>query len=583
MIDLATARRVISAGSNYLQKHDVRIAIICVVAVFLHRAWFIFHGDFGITWDGDEAARIAAAINSASPAGLLDVMSMENWVAIHPIGDPVLKTTIALLANHLSPVEPDYIKIFLILSVALFSFTAVVMYLTGRLFAGRAGALLVMVLIVGSRRLLEISVGSTGESSALPIFAGSLYFLVHSLVGTSRAHRSLYISASLLLAASCFRSEVVLLLPGLCLFLWPVFGVRRATAYGAIACSYTVAKIVLARLWFPGSMQYTNAHEWWVFASRGLWGALNGHASMSMVADIHPIVFWMSLCALLAFYVAPSRDSDRRIRRTVSALTACFVSLSGCLIVASALGFTHQAARLATFPLALFILIQAGVFMVWLRRMPPSAVTRDVVLGLAVVLLSTVGMVGVMKTIELRKQRVPGGFSEACAWLEENVDPQEGVLIDFLEYWEWVVHAHLITPDNSHRICSYGICEVEPLSKAQFDEEYEQQVAAAKTPLERMEARMDRVTKTAHAFIREQQPTWFVLIGTPRYDRWLKAVHVTPHNFSFIFPYTTDHEYREVNVDDIVTVQIPGADNSVTLRKVFGTQDVQIFKRAPAP
>lgn len=498
----------------YLDTMMFRAALVLTLVAFLLKVVLIATGALELGIEGDEGARIlAASQNSGSLADAFKFFVMK-WSNIHPPGD------IALRAAYFSLVYPlfpglDPVSAAMYFSAALGSIGALLLTDAARRIGGGLTALIFAVLLAFTWGFHNPSLSGMGEGTVIPFFALQIWLLVKGIV--ERSHATLLLSAVTTLVASLMRPEPVFLLPGICLGVWYAAGLATATAYGAIASSYSIAKNIVPTLINPSAITIFNFAENYAFKGIEVSKFHTTGVGRGLLSDPFPMAIFVIIALAVTGLVPVMRTWNAREpqERTTGDLANMVIFLAAVLYLAVTItsvitGRTANASvRLGYLPQYLLLMCAAYGVARLLRTGAAGAISRfDLalltgaprfrwqVLAGAIALLLVTTALQAREFAVLGTKRGPQNALKVRDWLLANTSPNDGFFLDRSFYRDnWIVGYLARRPD----VCVYFACRAPAPPKPD---------PKTATPYCGQLGRLCAY-KPMHTFIRVKRPRWF--------------------------------------------------------------------------
>lgn len=524
-----------------------RLAITIALLILIAKYVLIARGALELGLEGDEGVRILNAAKLSESWSKAFDFFVGKWAGIHPPGDIALR---AIYFNVVFAAFPDLqpVPAAMYFSATLGAIGALLLIAAARKMGGGFTALLFSMLLASLWGFHNPSLSGMGEGTVIPFFALQFWLLVKAIV--DRSHRLVLASAAAGLVASLFRPEPVFMLPGLCLGIWYAAGLFTATAYGAIASSYMLAKTFIPMMLNPKALTVFNFSEYYAFKGIELTrfhktGFGNGLINDPFSLAIVPILAVVAVGVLLAHRSTTAR-SESNIRDLANLVVVLAAVLYLALTITSVVtGRTANASvRLGYLP-AYLLLLSASyaaarllvprlrdtltAFVDRLRAGPPG--NRYAAIA-AVAALVVAGAVLEARAMAFKgHKRGPQNTLDIRDWLAKNTKPSDGIFLDRAFNREnWLVGYLARRPD----VCAYFSClpNVVPAP--------DQKDPDLKCDL------LGRICmfRTAHTYIRVKRPRWFVSHTGKISEIWL----VNQQNFfganamrmwSFIYQYSS--------------------------------------------
>jgi tetratricopeptide (TPR) repeat protein len=551
----------------HFEQVHVYIVFLIIILSLTFKIYYICNGTLDIQFQGDESARIFLGIRDSSLSLTHSIGEFfGKWLDAHPPADVFTKSIIFRAARFISPVEiQDYVNVALISTATLFSLVLIGSFAIGWKLLGIGGGYGAIALILLSKRLFIASVSGMAEMTSLPFIIFGFYFLASGIANSEYKWRDLTISALLLLWSTFYRSEIILILPGVCLALWYYAGLIKAAAFGAIVSSYTVSKLIISALFFPDIMQYTNAYKVYDYPTSSWIELLKSEfVTQHLLADTSIWITVLSILGLIVYLATGQWRADAKAQQSLVIFSAIFLSFTGLLFFAMVNGLTLHVPRVATYPALLLIFVQLFGLISLLNQLTRRVHFPAFIYGISFVSIFILAGVKSFQYVEARAAETPQTYRQALQWLQINIYPEEGILFDYNYYWEWYFRAHLQQPETIDKLCTYSYCG---------------HILVSAPPQAGVDPFIHKLHVLAHEFISQSNPRWFVLIGPQRYKQWIERPEINDDNFSAIYPYVEEGSRIPDRSEKMLIIQLPYADEKLRLRQVWSNPNVQIFER----
>jgi len=421
--------------------------------------------EIGIIHTADEPVRIVRSATSvrAGQWYMGSAFDINMFIGIHPPGDWFYRTFMLKIASFFDTNLSQAIIDSQI--IAIFTFTAllIIAYFQIAFLINPLAGLFTVLSILMSLQIGVISLRAIGENTALLPFTLFLIFLVRAIKFQDKFDKNILISGIFLLMASFVRSEVILLLPIMCLILLFRYSLKSSIIFGAIASSYTVAKIIYCKIYIPSAVQYTDAYKVWSYGSYNLMQFIKTDFIAKHLRFDYPLTIFFPLMIFIIYFILRLPKSNKKIVEII-----LFPSIGMFLIITSAslMGFTHRSPSNLTFPLfGLYFVFGLVLYdlLDLLDLVKPKL--KVYILSVLFILCPISAGYTTAKVVEDGKKIIPTEFVSVKNWLRQNISTSDGLLMDRLYYWDWYIMAgigDLYTPQN---ICTYGMCEIKNFPK----------------------------------------------------------------------------------------------------------------------
>jgi len=485
------------------------------------------HGDVDMNYQGDQGTRLYEAVHDALNGwqGFFD-RQREYFFGFHPPGDYILKFIAWKLRLLVDPLAADPVGFNLAIGFVAGGVTLLALGLAARRVSGIPGGVLTIAALSASFVFNDVRTSTQGEVFYYPLFATSFYFLVRALDPHGKhQRRDLIVSAVLALLSSFFRSELIFLLPGVCLALWCLVGFGRAFVYGLVASAFAVAQMAYPYIVDKQTLTMFNAHSYYHTPERTLLDLFRTPFMLSLLSDPAGwFVLLGTVCTVVfAFARGGRRDHDWRTVVTLGGAALTYVVIISTAIVNELT--THNSYRLAMAPVHLFIPVFAISAVQLFRRtfaetgigrrdtasrLRPTAVAAGLFIGATGILAFT--YLG-PQMAALKTRGLPGR-AEAIDFVLGRLKSDETVYIDRMHYWESLLPGYF-----AHRkppLCTYARCN-EPMTATQAA-----WGAVRKDPaLAGTKTWGEFAALRSHVFIRDFRPAYIIMPNEPLYLQWL--------------------------------------------------------------
>lgn len=487
--------------------------------------WNTASGRVGLKYIGDEAARLLISYRYSDLARLIDFLwSTDTWLTIHPPGDFVYKATISSAAAAFLGTSDNVVLVHKAVSALAVAGGLLFISLGLWAYRSRIAAGVFIGLAAVSLPVLYTAHHALAEAPTLLFIGVSTFLVLREPWDTTRGT---VVAALPLALAGLFRPEAALIFAGLALL--PLLRRRwqAALLFGIVAAGPTLAltaatELLTSDVTYASVRPFSGARFWSVIVEarfgRFVWGL-----------GIAPWLGVGILMGLASLVLVPSRARAGRSAAIGFSMVWLIWGVGFALLIA--LGVIPQQDRVFLFPAVFGILAVALMAeAVFNSRAGRSQILFEVVLALlATGVLVLWGLRDLPGHYETWESQIPIEAAEINQYLLEASNPADGVMLDWMWWWEWPASVYASMPGLPGGVCNYLVCT--PTDNGATPP---QPLLAGLSTVERQ-----RLTQ-AWAFASASSPQLIIMMTDETYNEWLMYQRsVVQELTSFVRPLLT--------------------------------------------
>jgi len=390
--------------------------LLLVLIFFLIKSYLILNNSID-TERGDASAYFYYGI-----LGLEKFNDIKEWLNIHP---PLSSISSAAVYNIYEIFRfggiISYVKFALLVNTTIYLSSSWIVYLlVKKLFNINIG--LITVLLFSSAGLIQIyTLNGSAENYALIYFLLSLYFFI-DYFDNKKIIYIIFSSFMLLLASMC-RTEVLIIVPVVIIFIWLRGSLFHSILFGVIAGLFEVFKVTMKYLIYDGSIVgYENMGKIWGVNSKSIGELLFNNDTLDYFLYSFNPYFSVAIFIYALFLISKKEYKVFIYLFIFMALILTYFQYSGRIVTN---------ARYAFFPIILFVFVIASVFHHLFTKYKINIKNYRYIF-LFIVVLSVVNF---YKAVEEKTTRVPKSIVNSRVWLENNLEKDDYILLDYVNYW----------------------------------------------------------------------------------------------------------------------------------------------------
>ena len=403
----------------------------------------------------DEASRIGDAIVNAKPQSLFGIiMNKELWLALHPPLDYIFRAlSIYPFVEFFSISNKSIIilqKCLSFIFLSLMSFIFIKSLVNNK---DEKNILIITLIVLPTLYIFQLgSIYSLTSCTAGFFLYLSFYYLIKS--------KNFYdiIKSSLLISiATQFRPEAILFAPAVILYILYFYGFFKSSLSGLIIIFPVTLRLFFKKM-FNGDISYFK------FSDRYFLPDYNFLNSISLIIEKSHLSFYnfqiiiFILISLFLFFLVWNCMHINKYNNKAAFIfiILIYITYLTLLLIGYNFGIGRPEPRNIIYLIPLFV-VPFAIYINNLSLKIMSSSMRKVSL-IIIIFLSCVKSVHTYSYFhDYHKYHMTTAME--LDELLNDINLNEGILIDHLGFREWALRAHFITPNLVNKFCSYDRCK----------------------------------------------------------------------------------------------------------------------------